>query len=125
LVPLDLVRGGIEVPEQHRFYVQMAEQLQPHAGSPIYAGPDSPEIYFLSATMNPTPVLFDFLAWDWGIDERDETIRDGGVTAVVVNRSPDFSSPLPERTLEAIEAEFPDRLGFGWFDVYENRADDD
>jgi hypothetical protein len=29
-------------------------------GQPILAGPDSPEIYFLSGLPNPTPIFFDF-----------------------------------------------------------------
>jgi hypothetical protein len=119
LVPLDLDRGGIEVPEQHRFYVDLADQLQSHAGSPIYAGPDSPEIYFLSNTVNPTPVLFDFLAWDWGVDDLERTIRSGELTAAVVNTSPDFSGELSEHTLTIVQDEFPSRTTIGWFDIYE------
>jgi hypothetical protein len=29
-------------------------------GQPILAGPDSPQIYFLSGLPNPTPIFFDF-----------------------------------------------------------------
>ena len=93
--------------------------LEPYAPRSIYAGPDSPEIYFLSGTSNPTPVLFDFLAESWRIGDLDAAVLDGELSAVVVNLSPDFSSPLPPRFVEIVETVYPDRSSFGWFDVFE------
>lgn len=124
LVPLDVDRGGIHVPLQHRFYVELVDHLEVHRGSAIYAGPDAPEVYFLSATVNPTPVLFDFLADHWSYDELAGLIADGGLSAVALNRSPDFSRQLPQELLEIIADEYPDRTSFGWFDVYEDFGGD-
>ncbi len=61
-VELDVERGGIDVPESDGFYSELVNHLGSYAPLPIYAGPDSPEIYFLSGAANLTPVLFDFLA---------------------------------------------------------------
>jgi hypothetical protein len=117
LVPLDLGRGGIDVPIQHRFYADLVRHLDVDIGSAIYAGPDAPEVYFLSAALNPTPVLFDFLADDWNYGDLAGLVTDD-LSAVVVNRSPEFSSDLPPAFLEIVEDEFPDRTSFGRFDIY-------
>jgi hypothetical protein len=124
LVTLDVDRGGIEIPKQHHFYVDLVKHLESHGGTAIYAGPDSPEVYFLSATANPTPVLFDFLADDWDIEDLEQLVRGGELSAVVVNRSPDFSSALAQETLETIESAYPDRTSFGWFEVHEGPGSD-
>jgi Dolichyl-phosphate-mannose-protein mannosyltransferase len=120
MVALETTRGGIDIPAKHAFYVELVDHLEEYSGSPIYAGPDSPEVYFLSGTANPTPVLFDFLAESWRIGELDAAVRDGELSAVVVNRSPDFSPQLPQRFVDIVETEYPDRSSFGWFDVYED-----
>jgi hypothetical protein len=120
LVALDVDRGGIRIPAKHGFYSDLVNHLEPYAPSSVYAGPDSPEIYFLSGTTNPTPVLFDFLAESWRIRELDAAVLDGELSAVVVNNSPDFSSTLPPLFIEIVETEYPDRSTFGWFDVYED-----
>jgi hypothetical protein len=120
MVALDSTRGGIDIPAEHAFYVDLLDHLEHHGGAPIYAGPDAPEIYFLSGTVNPTPVLFDFLTDTWRIDQLEPAIRAGELAAVVVNRSPDFSSPLPQGLVDIVKNEYPDRHSFGWFDVYED-----
>ncbi len=120
LVALDVDRGGIDIPAKHGFYSALVNHLEPYAPRSIYAGPDSPEIYFLSGTANPTPVLFDFLAESWRIGELDTAVLDRQLAAVVVNNSPDFSSPLPQMFVEIVETKYPDRSSFGWFDVYED-----
>lgn len=125
LVPLAVDRGGIDVAQRDRFYVDLVKHLAIHSGSAIYAGPDAPEVYFLSDTSNPTPVLFDFLADDWNYGNLDEIVSEGRLSAVVVNRSPTYSAELPQGLLDVVEDEYPDRTPFGWFDVYEDLGDDD
>ena len=87
-------------------------------GSVIYAGPDAPEIYFLTQTVNPTPVFFDHMSIDWGIDDLDDLIEGGHLDAVVVNNGLTFSRPLPESTVALIQEHFPSRRSFGKFDLY-------
>ena len=120
LVALDVDRGGIDIPAKHAFYPELVNHLEPYASLSIYAGPDSPEIYFLTGTANPTPVLFDFLAESWRIDELEAAVIDGELSAVVVNRSPDFSSQLPGWFVGIVATKYPDRSTFGWFDLYED-----
>jgi hypothetical protein len=69
-------------------------------------------------------VLFDFLADDWSYQNLAEIVSEGGLSAVVVNRSPTYSAELPQGLLEVIEDEYPDRTPFGWFDVYEDLGED-
>jgi hypothetical protein len=121
MATLEVERGGIDIPAQQAFYTEMVDHLGPYEGTRIYAGPDSPEIYFLTGTSNPTPVLFDFLAEEWSISELEDPLRKGELSAVVLNRSPDFSSQVPIAMVELIEAEFPVKTTFGPFEVYEDR----
>jgi hypothetical protein len=122
MVPLETERGGIDIPVAHAFYVELVDHLEGIGNSPIYAGPDAPEVYFLTGAINPTPVLFDFLAESWRIEEIEASVLQHQLPAVVVNGSPDFSPPLPEHLVDTISNEFSDHSSFGWFDVYENQG---
>lgn len=115
-------RAGISIPTTDRFYIELIQHLQPHSGSAIYAGPDAPEIYFLSNTENRTPVLFDFLAATWGSDDLRGLIASGELSAVVLNQDPDFSHPLSDDMLRLIENHFPRSTRFGKFIVYEREG---
>jgi hypothetical protein len=50
--------------------------IQEHSapGSPIFAFPDTPEIYFLSNRKNPTRTFFDVLDPDYGTPDRDRRL---------------------------------------------------
>ena len=122
MVSLDTKRGGIEIPESAAYYIPLVNHLEHHEGSPVYAGPDSPEVYFLTGTSNPTPVFFDFLADEWSIDDLSGAVQRRQVEGVVVNGDPDFSSPLPPSLLEVVGEQFPNKTSFGPFDVYEHRS---
>ena len=64
-VTLDLARAGrLRVsPETAGVYERLIPLVREHAaGGGILAGPDCPEVYFLAAKRNPTPMLFDFFA---------------------------------------------------------------
>lgn len=115
---LELPRGGLLVPEfEKREYENLVAALDEHArGRFIYAGPDSPEVYYLSGRRNPTRALFEFLSVD---DPRGSellsVLREHGVTAVAINRHPAFSDPLEERTLELLSERYPRSTRIGHF----------
>lgn len=78
------------------------------AGRTLWAGPDAPEVYFLTGTPNHTRTLFEFLergphtASD--IPARALAI---GASVVVVKRRPDFSPAPSPRSLAAVRQLFP------------------
>ncbi len=78
-------------------YERVVTLLRAHStpGGFIYAGPDCPELYFLSQRRNPTRTLFDFLDDSAGHDARVVRAIDSlHVTAVAVNERPQFSRPI-------------------------------
>ena len=94
----------------------MVEALQAHSGGDYaFAGPDSPQIYFLADLRNPTRSLFDFL--DTTDSARGnaliQRLAATGVTAVVLNTSSTLSSPLDTRTLGQLAKLYPraERIG--------------
>ena len=107
---LDLPRGRVLIPAADALeYKAVVNGLVAHAqGDFTFAGPDLPEIYFLSGLRNPTRALFDFLepsATDAGrvlaaIDERH-------VTAVVTNGRVRYSTPISAELEAGLESRFP------------------
>jgi len=86
-------------------------------GGRLMAGPDSPEIYFLTGQFSPTGAMFDFL-------DASETAGSSGAEAlwlgasvVVINSGPDFSHPLPEGLRSRIRENFPYGERVGPFEV--------
>lgn len=117
---LELPRGGLLVPEfEKREYENLVAALDEHArGRFIWAGPDSPEVYFLSGRRNPTRALFEFLSVD-ALRGNDllSVLREHEVTIVAINRHPAFSDPLEERTLELLSERYPRSMTVGHFSV--------
>ncbi|MGH8545242.1 MAG: hypothetical protein ACREX3_16780, partial [Gammaproteobacteria bacterium] len=96
-VALEGPRGGLRIPESMS-YVNDVVHLIGDLKLPedtILTGPDSPEIYYLAAIDNPTPIFFDFLS---------DAIQPGTTTSrylgdlrpqiFVNNRDPLISQPL-------------------------------
>lgn len=118
---LELPRGGLFVASseksQYERLVKLLERVAPD--ETIYAGPDCPEVYFLSGHRNPTRALFDFLSVDdLRGDALLETLEEHDVRAVVVNRNPSFSDRLDERTLAALERRHDHTAVIGKFIVW-------
>ena len=87
-------------------------------GGQLVAGPDCPEVYFLSGTVNPSGRLFDFFS-----DEVSSRTDDDGVApwrggaVIVINHAPHFS-PAPSGDLsERLRREFPRGEHIGRFEV--------
>ena len=81
-----------------------------------YAGPDSPEVYFLTESYSATPVLFDFLSEGNGSPLDDPGYLDG-YELVVINHRPEFSRPIRPITLARVAREFPLSETIGRFEV--------
>lgn len=115
---LDIPRGGLLVPDDdHRTYEELVRVIRQHvAGGTIVAGPDCPEVYFLSGFPNPTRALFDFLtpereddAWMAGLLAR------APIRAAVINTAPLFSPRFSPDVLRLLEARFPSSQQVGQF----------
>lgn len=113
---LELERARFRVPARDKeTYERVVQLLESHAsGGTIYAGPDAPEIYFLSGFQNPTPAVFDFLtaarqdaAW------MEALLARAPVRVVVINTAPRFSPPMDHTVVELLEKRFPlsERVG--------------
>ncbi len=92
-----------------------------HPGGQLIAGPDCPEVYFLSGLVSPSGTLFDFFSRDGGRPpgsrEEDEIAAWSKADVIVLNHQPDFS-PLPsERVLAHLRGEFPGGEIIGPFEV--------
>jgi hypothetical protein len=117
---LDLPRAGLLVPDDdRRTYEAVIRRVQERAaGGTIYAGPDCPEIYFLSGFRNPTRALFEFL----GPDRLDRAamahlLATQPIRAAVINTAPLFSPPIEAGAMAELERRFPGAERIGRFIV--------
>lgn len=120
LVPLRLPRTGIRVRvEDAGRYESVVDTLVAHArGGVTYAGPDSPEIYFLAGLRNSTRLIFDFLEPDGRQPDSLLALVDRErITAVVIKNEPEFSRPLEARVLKGFADRFPHQWTTGGFTV--------
>jgi|FLYL01.1.fsa_nt_gi hypothetical protein len=125
---LSLPRGGILVPSEHVFYESLVGVVAKYRGAPIWAGPDSPEIYFLSDAANLTGTIYEFLRPDnWEYEELGRLVEKDHVEVVVVNEQVHFSEPVPEPLRVLIAERYPRIKQYGSFTVYERsqQADGD
>lgn len=113
-------RAGLRIPDHEAAMYHMAvTMLQQHArGGYTWASPDCPEIYFLSGLRNPTRSLFDFFDDATGRTPRIlEALARHDVTAVVLNRAPQFSPHVADDLVTAIEERYPYGANVGKFQV--------
>jgi hypothetical protein len=94
---LERASGLIGETEVVSTYENVVHQILLHAGdAPIYAGPDAPELYFLTGHTNPTPNLFEFTAGEDAKPDRILAAIDAsGVRTVVVNHGGPFNPSGP------------------------------
>jgi hypothetical protein len=106
-------------PQQARQYDRLVPLVTGLAGGgSLYAGPDCPEVYFLTGLPNPTRTTYEFLS------EPRATTADilamltaRHVTVVVINTAPEFSGEMPDDLHEALRTRFPDAQSVGPFEV--------
>jgi hypothetical protein len=121
--PLALPRaGGIRVPKSDAIeYLELIPFIQRLAGNnPIFAGPDCPEVYFLSGLKNPTPFFSDFHEQPLEYEKLMRALleQSDSIKVVVINESPEFSLSQLKLLQELVSARFPDSRKIGRFTVY-------
>jgi len=100
-------------------YTELVNFIRGHSNSNyIYAGPDCPEIYFLSGKRNPTRKIFDFFSneendWSFVLN----VLKEREINLVVINRKPQFSAPLDTKVTNLFETRFPTAVEIGQFTV--------
>jgi hypothetical protein len=106
-VRLKLERGGLRVraADAARYEALIGAVQTLGQNRTLWAGPDAPEVYFLSGVPNRTRTLYDFL--DTPAAPVIERVHAARATLVVLNLRPDFSGAPDQPTVEALRAEFP------------------
>ena len=119
---LELPRaGGLRLdPLEVQMYEELIPLVQSHAGGGfIYAGPDCPEIYFLSGLSNPTRMLYDFL--DSDSETRTKRVLSAlethNVNVVAINAAPGFSGRMRPDLQTTLEQRYPQSTKVGRFQV--------
>jgi hypothetical protein len=87
-------------------------------GRTLWAGPDAPEVYFLSGVPNQTRTLYDFLDDNAATVPLIDRIRATRATLVVLKTDPDFSAAPTQATVDALRADFPNARGVPGFLVF-------
>lgn len=116
--PLDMPRAHLRVEERDAaVYRRLVSLIGNHVGGGrLIAGPDCPEMYFLSGQYNPSGTIFDFIS-------DDETAgRDAGAnwfnaSVIVLNHLPEFSGKVPESLVSRLRQEFPEGEKIGRFEI--------
>jgi hypothetical protein len=108
-------RINLLVPEiQKRDYEAIAEVVrrQTTGTDDVWAGPDTPEIYFLTRKRNPSRNFYDF----FDPDPEANLLRltaEPGIRLVIVNRRPEFSAPISKPSRAILAERFPHVLDIG------------
>jgi hypothetical protein len=86
------------------------------AGDVEYAGPDSPEVYFLTGSPDRPVVLYDFLeALDGSpLDTREYL---DSCNLIVLNHDPKFSRAIRPETLGRVAEQLPHAATAGHFEI--------
>ena len=115
---LDLDRGGLRLPKNDAGkYEYLVAAIETHSGGgEIYAGPDCPEVYFLSGRRNPTRSFFEFAGEYSARAESLLPLLEARKTRLVVlNREPDFSEQPDLDLILALRTRYPKMSLIGEF----------
>ncbi|MGA7096657.1 MAG: glycosyltransferase family 39 protein [Acidimicrobiia bacterium] len=95
-VMLDMPRGAIRVPEYFSYYNDLVRDVEALRGEGplLVAGPDSPEVYFLTEFDNPTRILFDSLSSGAGGPTTDAYLSSNRPNLLINNLRPITSDAL-------------------------------
>jgi hypothetical protein len=119
-VVLDSDRASIRVTQRDRdVYRSVMSTLERHSpGEYIWAGPDAPELYFLTDRRNPTR------SFGGRLDDQSpqggallENLVRHGVTAIAINHEPGFRNTLDAISARMLRLAYPNRVDFGKFEV--------
>ena len=117
---LDLPRARLLVPPDDAWlYRTLVTTLDSLPRGPIWAGPDAPEVAFLSARVDLNRSFFSFLVGDPvpGPGFAAHLLAQGA-QAVVVDTAPSFSATLPPEALDSVTRYFPHAAAVDRFRVH-------
>jgi hypothetical protein len=117
-------RTGIRVaPGDAALYSALLDFIKARSKSEtIFAGPDSPEVYFLANKKNPTRIFYEF--FNPAESEKSallESIRNSSADLAVINLYPEFSRPFQASFHDGLMTLFTKRSRIGRFFVYYDR----
>jgi hypothetical protein len=119
-VHLDLPRAHLRVSaDDAAMYRRIVALIDRHAGGgDLLAGPDCPELYFLTGRFNASGTLFDFLADEGTAVERSASPQEwAGTNVVVLNHQAEFSPPPSSALVAEIRKVFRAGELIGRFEV--------
>ncbi|MCP4663133.1 MAG: glycosyltransferase family 39 protein [bacterium] len=121
---LAIDRGGLWVTaEDAERYQRLVAEIRRRSpeGAAIYATPDCPEVYFLSARRNPTGTFADYFEDDFMTPERTSRLLgmldEHEIDLVVLHWRPAFS-PLSNELAAAVVNRYPHRLAIYPFTLH-------
>jgi hypothetical protein len=119
---LDGDRASIRIlPDEKRALDRVRDLVGRHSerGDVIFAGPDAPEVYYLTQSRNVTPSLIDFIESSGAArgDKLVKLLRDREIRVVVLNLEPDQSPELAAATVDRIRRMYGSATRAGKFEV--------
>ena len=121
VVPLGIPRAGILRVNSDEAYVYdrvIALVQSKAANGAVYAGPDSPEIYFLVGMRDPMRTIFDgFEDYAHESSRVLAAIDATNPNVIVINRVPEVSTPLPGDLRQVLAERYPKKVYIGDFEV--------
>ena len=119
-VPLNLEKTDLRVSETDAdIYRRVVQLTASHLGDGrLVAGPDCPEVYFLTGQFSQSGSLFDFFSHDISAEEGVSNIPAwNSASVIVLNHQPSFSLGLSQPLVVRIRELFPNSATAGHFEV--------
>ena len=107
---LAVARGGLRIPaSDSAHYTDILRLVNEHRGTgTIYAGPELPEMYFLSGARSPLREVYRFLPRGIADSTRmDESFDVSAAKIVLINHAPIFLDPIPPSVLAWLAIRYP------------------
>lgn len=117
---LDLPRGRLLIPTDFAdLYRRLVTTMDSVPAGPIWAGPDAPEVAFLSGRVDLNRNFFAILGdAELPVETLAARMYARGAQAIVVDGEPSFSMPLTPAALDSISRYFPRMRTVDRFQVY-------
>jgi hypothetical protein len=117
--PLDLPRAHLYVADyEAAVFRRLIPLVQQHLGDRgLVAGPDTPDVYFLSGQFSPSGRLFDFFSGAASTSEEQQLAEWTRADVIVLFHKHRFSPPLPESLVAKLRQQFPQGESIPPFEV--------
>ncbi|MEO5897267.1 MAG: glycosyltransferase family 39 protein [Vicinamibacterales bacterium] len=117
--PFGLSRASLRVDaEEARIYGRVVPLVQQHLGTRgLVAGPDTPELYFLTGQFSRSGRLFDFFSLDGSASDAQVLSDWTSADVIVLYHRRRFSPPLSSTIIDKLRQEFPQGEAVAPFEV--------